>query len=298
VHRISENVGINNVSSTRYFRDICHDMRQAIATILALGNATIGEPQLPSAALARVNLIVDQAEWLADIIAQGLETSEQGRKLANRTDATRAVTEAVASAQLVWQGELDVVAAAGPVWISIHPVLLRRAVANLLDNAMRAAGCQGHIRVTAGSCPGWALIAIEDDGPGFGHIKKGHGLGLAAVTRSVIRHGGGIECTRSSLGGACVSLWLPLAPDQPAKANLLMRMSRRYLPPLAGGPNLIPRGPRIRHLISAHRARSSTPALGKLGNGTPTSGPSGQFAWARAPRARHEGTQRNAHCPL
>jgi signal transduction histidine kinase len=265
VHRIPENIVIEkpnvDTSSSRYFRDICHDMRQTIATILALGTATLGEPQLPSAALARVKLMVDQTEWLADIIAQGLETSEQGRKRAHRTDARETVTEAVASARLAWQGQMDVVAVAGPVWIGIHPVLLRRAIANLLDNAMRAAGSEGHIRVSAGSCPGWALIAIEDDGPGFGHIKKGYGLGLAAVTRSVIRHGGGVECTRSSLGGACVSLWLPLAPGQKGSANRLVRMGRRYLQPQTRARDLIQRASRIRHAISARR-RSSTPALG------------------------------------
>lgn len=206
--------GHRKSGSNRQLREICHDMRQPVAGVLALAAAALDEPQVPPAALARLRLIVEQAEWLAQIISHGLEASDPPADSGHRTDARRAVSEAVASARLVWPGELALVAPAKAIHITVHPVILRRSIANLLDNAIRAAGAEGKIRVTAGTCPGWALIAIEDDGPGFGRIEKGHGIGLSAVTRIVIKHGGGVECTRSSLGGTCVSLWLPMATER------------------------------------------------------------------------------------
>jgi signal transduction histidine kinase len=209
--------------SNRVFREICHDMRQPVAGVLALAAAALDEPQVPPAALARLRLIVEQAEWLAQIISDGLEAGVPAREPAHRSDARQAVTEAVASARPLWPGEIALIAPAKAIYITVHPVILRRSIANLLDNAIRAAGSQGNVRVTAGSCPGWALIAIEDDGPGFGRIERGHGLGLSAVTRIVIKHGGRVECTRSSLGGTCVSLWLPMAPD-PADGGRAWRL--------------------------------------------------------------------------
>jgi signal transduction histidine kinase len=219
--------GLRRNTSNRHFREICHDMRQPIAGVLALAEAALDEPQVPPAALARLRLIVEQAEWLAQMISHGLEAGEQPREPAYRTDAGHAIAEAAASARLVWPGDMDVIEPAKGMKLTIHPVILRRSIANLLDNAMRAAGPAGHVRITAGSFPGWGLIAVEDDGPGFGHIEKGHGLGLATVTRSIVKHGGGVEYTRSSLGGSCVSLWLPLSPEPKSRVQKMTAVAKR-----------------------------------------------------------------------
>jgi signal transduction histidine kinase len=55
------------------------------------------------------------------------------------------------------------------------------------------------------------LLAVEDDGPGFGLIPGGSGLGLSAVAREAIEYNGRLECGRGGLGGARVSLLLPIA---------------------------------------------------------------------------------------
>ena len=56
---------------------------------------------------------------------------------------------------------------------------------------------------------GLATLVVEDSGPGFGKIPSGAGLGLSAVARNIVRHGGRMECARGAGGGARVSLWLP-----------------------------------------------------------------------------------------
>ncbi len=53
------------------------------------------------------------------------------------------------------------------------------------------------------------MLAVEDDGPGFGKIPSGVGLGLSAVARNVVMYGGRMECSGGMRGGARVSLWLP-----------------------------------------------------------------------------------------
>jgi signal transduction histidine kinase len=45
------------------------------------------------------------------------------------------------------------------------------------------------------------LLTIDDNGPGFGMIRRGTSLGLRAVARSLKSYGGRIEYSRSGMGG-------------------------------------------------------------------------------------------------
>lgn len=85
---------------------------------------------------------------------------------------------------------------------------MRQPIATVL--ALAAAGREGAVAVQIRRRKGAVVLVVEDDGPGFGEIPSRPGLGLAAVARNVIRHGGSLECASSEHGGARVSLWLPL----------------------------------------------------------------------------------------
>jgi K+-sensing histidine kinase KdpD len=195
-------------------RETCHDMRQPIASMFALAAAVLAEPGLPQAARARMELIVEQAEWLADLIQHSLLTAGPAAPAPCQTELLRVVREAVAAECLTWTGQARIVSPAEAVFTAVHPVLLRCMVANLLSNATRAAGPAGTVTIEVGSQQSSALLAVEDTGPGFGKIPSGLGLGLAAVSRNAISHGGRLERGSAASGGARVSLWLPLALGQ------------------------------------------------------------------------------------
>jgi signal transduction histidine kinase len=189
-------------------------MRQPVASVFALAAAAMAEPGLPQAARMRLEQIVDQAEWLADLIQHSLWAAEPGAPDACPTNLRRVASEAVAAERVTWAGKVQMVSPAEPVFAAIHPVLFRRMVANLLSNATRAAGPSGTVTVEVGRQQDSALLAVEDTGPGFGRITWGLGIGLAAVTGLASRHGGRLEHGRGTSGRTRVSLWLPLTSGQ------------------------------------------------------------------------------------
>ena len=79
---------------------------------------------------------------------------------------------------------------------------MRRMAANLLANATRAAGPSGTVTIEVSQQASRMLLAVEDNGPGFGRLPTSLGLGLSAVlTVEAAEHQGRLECGRSSLGG-------------------------------------------------------------------------------------------------
>ena len=101
---------------------------------------------------------------------------------------------------------------------------LDEMLGNLLDNAAKWARTVVAVRVALPR-PGWVRIAVEDDGPGMpedAHERvfqvgerldeqvPGSGLGLAIVRDVAELYGGTAGMGRSELGGAAVSLELPL----------------------------------------------------------------------------------------
>jgi signal transduction histidine kinase len=106
------------------------------------------------------------------------------------------------------------------------PDELTRAVRNILDNAERHA--RRLVRISLQETDGTVFLVIEDDGDGVPVAEReriferfaradearsrdqgGSGLGLA-ITRDIVeRHGGTIEVTDGSLGGAAFTIRLP-----------------------------------------------------------------------------------------
>ena len=93
---------------------------------------------------------------------------------------------------------------------------------NVLENAFK--WCVKTIRISVETQDGYAILKIEDDGPGIDPSQRerilqrgvradeavpGHGIGLAMVRDIVEAYQGKIEVSRSSLGGATIHLIFP-----------------------------------------------------------------------------------------
>ncbi|HBU13078.1 MAG TPA: hypothetical protein DEB31_10280 [Clostridiales bacterium] len=121
------------------------------------------------------------------------------------------------------------VRAADDAAVEGDPLKIRQAVHNLMENAIKYTGENGHVAVSVKRDGQYAAIRVEDDGVGmkeehlphiferFYRVDKarardtgGTGLGLHIVRRIALMHGGRIEVESNSGKGSVFTLILPL----------------------------------------------------------------------------------------
>lgn len=122
----------------------------------------------------------------------------------------------------------EAIEAIGDVDADVDPTLVRRAVANLLDNA-RVHG-QGAVAVRVERRAGLVAVEVDDAGPGVAPDRRadafrafvpssagGLGLGLALVSRIAVAHGGGAWIEDRPGGGARIGF--SVAADEASRAG-------------------------------------------------------------------------------
>ncbi|QAY79221.1 ATP-binding protein [Sphingosinicella sp. BN140058] len=114
--------------------------------------------------------------------------------------------------------------------MQLRPAAIKRALRNLVDNGLHyGGGADVSLRMTND----WAIIAVEDDGPGIPEDRMeealrpfsrldgararntaGLGLGLSIVERIVRSEGGDFRIANRSVRGLRAEIRLPLAPPK------------------------------------------------------------------------------------
>jgi K+-sensing histidine kinase KdpD len=186
-------------------RGVCHDVGQELAVIQVLGGLVVrATAGLPDDVRRRLDEMTARASYVAQMMSDAVE----GRTRSEDVDVTEIVVRAAADIRL--RSRVSCRAAGRQVRLFADVALLRRAVINLLDNAVRAAGPAGTVLVRVWPSHTGAVIEVDDSGPGWGNAPRGRAsLGLDIVRQCADAHGGSVVFGTSELGGARVRLSLP-----------------------------------------------------------------------------------------
>jgi signal transduction histidine kinase len=221
-------------AQTRFIHEASHELRNPLAVIRTNLDVALADPDATADDLRRTGQVVSRAsDRMTTLVDDLLDHARQ---------ETRAKQVEVVDLASVVRGtaeEFEVPASTDGVQLIIDseenllvegdPVALRRALANLLANAIRLAPEDTTISIRAGRIEDWVWMGVQDQGPGiapgdqqrvFRRFWRGDntqtlrkdgrsGLGLAIVKQIVETHGGTVR-VESELGeGATFVIWLP-----------------------------------------------------------------------------------------
>jgi len=236
VNELLGQVQHNLATQRRFISDAAHQLRTPLAglksqTELALQSAS--DPDLR----ARLQRVHEGATRSAHLVSQLLTLARAepgGASLPQRRPVELLAMARQLTAELVPRAlragidlGLDETALA-PVRVQGEELLLREALSNLIDNALRYAGPGAAVTVGVQVADGWACLSVEDNGPGlaeadrervFGRFVRateagnGCGLGLAIVKEIVERHDGQVSLEPVEPQGLRVRIRLPLAHE-------------------------------------------------------------------------------------
>jgi signal transduction histidine kinase len=202
----------------RFLAAVSHDLKTPV-TRLRLRSELLGDTELRQRFLHDLDDMQDLLGGALDFLqGKAVEEAMQPVDLAAMAESLADDFTAAGGTVTLQESEsLRVVA---------RPRALRRAFANLIDNALKYGGCAD---ISLSAANGELLIAIADDGPGLpeGELERvfepfyrietsrnrstgGVGLGLAIVRQIAHSHGGTVSLENRAEGGLRAVLRLPL----------------------------------------------------------------------------------------
>lgn len=207
---------------------VAHEVRnplQSLSLLCALAR-TEEDAERRTALLQKIE---DEIHVLEGVVQRFLRNSGPLQISRSPVDLVKLVQRAaeVAEPEARSKGVQILVQVPGKLPADVDGSLVRRAIENLMLNAIEHAASGGGGQVTAALVPGTrtARLFVDDDGPGvaiedrerifqayYSSKAGGTGLGLALVKQVIVAHGGTIACVASPIGGARFEATLPLQP--------------------------------------------------------------------------------------
>jgi heavy metal sensor kinase len=226
----------------RFVADASHELRNPLAVIRTNIDVALADDRAEAEDLRQTATVVKRAsDRMARLVDDLL--------LIARREVPGERNDLVDLAAVMSEEADEFAAAAGRKHVSIQLSIgsglvatgdrdaLKRAVANLLENAVRYAPEGGRVELRSGSERSWAWISVADDGPGIdpkyhervfdrffrvdpsrARNEGGSGLGLSIVRQIARAHGGDVQLRSTPGEGATFMIWLPLAGAAQATA--------------------------------------------------------------------------------
>lgn len=210
---------------------IVHDFRNPMSSLKLdaqmmereVGRAGDARPERIAALAGRIRHTLDRMDevFKAFLFVSRPDTAER-----TAMDITACVRDAIATlASRLERGRLhaELLAPEKPLPVSVFAASLRRALVNILTNAIDFSPAGGVITIRVAGQDGGAVVEIADQGPGIPEADRrrvfdmfvttrpeGTGLGLFLAKTAIERSGGTIAIADRPAGtGACIRITLP-----------------------------------------------------------------------------------------
>ena len=214
--------------------DAAHELRTPLARLTVMLEDSLNRPLSPDQARQSLDEAYEQCTRLRQLVdalmlLARLDRSEQeGQPVACDLSEILLDLEELWSAACKEKGVTLELSAGVSTPVAGRPALLRRLLANLVDNALRHTPGGGSIRVTAEAADENVTVRVADSGPGIAkddlgkvfdrfykvdHSRSartgGTGLGLSICLKIVQLHGGRIEIDSVEGQGTTFTVVLP-----------------------------------------------------------------------------------------
>ncbi|MFZ9747369.1 MAG: sensor histidine kinase [Opitutaceae bacterium] len=225
----------------RFVADASHELRTPLTTLRSVGEVGLRRGRSEEEYRDIIASMLEEAQRLQQLVERLLQlASAEGRGEALHPAPVVLDELLGACAQelgiLAEQKNQRLVVGEAGLRLRTDPVILRQALQNLIDNAIKYGPPDSEVRVSSRAAPGCVLIEVADEGPGIsaedrthltgrfyrtdrarGRASGGFGLGLA-ITKAYLRAlGGGLEHEPRSPHGSIFRLRLP---DEAARPEL------------------------------------------------------------------------------
>jgi len=222
---------------TNFSADIAHELRTPITNLMTQTQVALTRSRTMEEYREILYSNIEEYERIAQMVNDMLflaQTDEQQIQLHMRTIDLDQELRDLYEYFDAWVEERNVrLALHGQATVSGDRAILRRAISNVLANAIRYTPAEGTVTTTiAARDDGWVTIRIENPGPivAAEHLPRlfdrfyrvdsarqrngqGTGLGLAIVKSIITMHGGRISASATD-DGMCFLIELPTYPGQ------------------------------------------------------------------------------------
>lgn len=238
LNRLLNAVQGNVITQRRFISDAAHQLRTPLAGLKSQTELALAEAHDP-ALVARLQRVHESATRSAHLVTQLLmlaraepETAAlPGRSRFDLRKLAHEITAEMVPRALKAGADLGIDEAAeagntGELCVEGNALLVREALVNVIDNAIRHGGPDQEVTVRTRRDAGSVVVEVDDGGPGipselhetvferFFRVSPagtGSGLGLAIVKEIIERHDGQVSLQNLSPHGLRLRLALPAA---------------------------------------------------------------------------------------
>jgi heavy metal sensor kinase len=228
----------------RFTADSSHELRTPLAVVRGIGEATVAERRSPAEYEEAIGSMLEEVDRMSHLVDTLLRLSRADagtiRLSRESLDLGELARDVAGSLSVLAEERNQKVAfeITSGVRVSVDRLVLREAVTNVLDNAIKYSPERATIAIRVERRADQALLAIGDEGPGVPpeHRERifhrffrvddarsrelgGAGLGLAIAKWAVDVHGGHITVHERSGDGSAFHICLPLAEEERGGAS-------------------------------------------------------------------------------